>query len=499
MSFKEINELRKSGNLNAAFQRAKEVLEQDNSLWNKRAMSWVLHDLLKQATAGGSVADVLEGLQQVASLELPDDEALFWERIPWICGKLVFDWEEDTRLFSRLDALFAAMRVLPLKRPGPGYSFLLKAFLKKGKSWPHWLSFVAWWDLESLLPEDFEPVTLSNGRKGMAAAEQVIIAVSKHLLGQEAAEEAGQPQVQEQAVRFLPIIQRMAKAHRELQYVQYYLAQLLQHMGQGAEAIRTFLPFARRKKEEYWVWDTLADLYPEQPGIQFACWCKALTCKSEDKYSVKIRRKIIPLLLQRGEQGQAAAQVRILQSAYVREGWHIPPDVLDWLQRPWMQALSDERIRQDYLAVQARPADSLLYADIPVQTILVSSVHPDKPVLYYVNSEKQQGFFNYRGLAEEVVPGMVFNARLVREKDFTRAFDLQVLLEEDAPASLLRRFEGVFRRVLGQGFGFVEDVFIAQALVVSAKLEEAQLVRGTAMLTWDRQKERWGWRASRLG
>lgn len=499
MSFKEISELRKSGNLDAAFQRAKEVLEQDYSLWNKRAMSWVLHDLLKQATTAGSLEDVLEWLQQIADLGLTEEETLFWERICWLCGKVVFALEEDSRLFVNLDTIFAALQRMPLKQPSQGYSILMKAFLKKGKSWPHWLSFAAWWDLASLVAEDFESVPLPNGRRGIVLAEQIIITVSKHLLGQEAPAEPGQPAISKQVADFLPVIQRIGQAHPELQYVQFYLAQLLLQTGKREEAIQTFLPFARRKKEEFWVWDTLADLFSGQAETQFACLCKALTCKAADKYIVKIRRRIIPLLLERGEAGQAAVQVRMLQSVYTAEGWHIPPEVLNWAQMPWMKAPSEGRSSQDYLAIQAGQADSLLYSDIPVGIILVSSVHVDKTVLYYIHSEGRQGFFNYRGLTEAVVPGMVFRARLVREGDFTRAFTLEAISEELAPASLLRQFEGVFHRAPGQAFGFVDDVFITPALVASAGLTEAQPVRGTAVRTWDRQKERWGWRASRLG
>lgn len=48
MNFKEINEIRKQGDLKTAYSYAEENLKADpENIWNKRAMAWVYYAFLK--------------------------------------------------------------------------------------------------------------------------------------------------------------------------------------------------------------------------------------------------------------------------------------------------------------------------------------------------------------------------------------------------------------------------------------------------------------------
>ena len=49
MSFKDVNELRRNGQIDEALEMANNDLENDKSPWSYRALFWVLHDKCKQA------------------------------------------------------------------------------------------------------------------------------------------------------------------------------------------------------------------------------------------------------------------------------------------------------------------------------------------------------------------------------------------------------------------------------------------------------------------
>jgi hypothetical protein len=494
--FQNINELRKAGKLEEAYALGRQALAQDRSVWHQRAMSWVLYGLLKKAVAEQQGEAATEYLEEIRQLGLPADETMFWEKIPWLLGKLIYDLPEPFWPAATLQRFFDLLRELPVRTPGEGYSYLLRAYLHKGKGWGGLLDFLDWWGLDAFSPKDYEPRTLSNGKRGLALVEQALIAYAKGLLG-EPGEGASVP-ASERTEAFLAVLQQVGTAHPEFRYVPYYLAQLFMAQGRDDEAIRAFLPFARHKKGEYWIWELMADLFRSDTALQFACLCKALDCRMEDPFSVKLRRKVVPLLLERGESAQAAAQVHRLKAIYVREAWKLPGEVLLWSLMPWAKEHSAAKEDRALFRAHSREAESLLYADIPEVRIIVSAVFRQKGWVYYVSEEGRPGSF--RCAAGEALPevGAAFRARLLEETGQTHAFALQPLPKEEVPETLRKRFSGVLRRIPGQAFAFVDDVFLPPALVEAYALAPGQYQSGWAVRSWDKHKERLGWQAESL-
>lgn len=496
-AFQQINELRKAGKLEEAYQLAQQALAIDHSIWNQRAMAWVLYGLLKNAESNRQPIEATEILEEIVKLELPAEEHLFWEKIPWQIAKLIFDLPENTAAYPILEQLFDLLSQLPIKIPGEGYSFLLRAFHKKGKRWNRFPDFLDWWNPDAFLKSDFEPAPLPNGKRGMALVEQVLIAYAKLLLGE--ADTATAPGISDTARihTFLPLMRRIGEAYPTFRYVQYYLAQLLLAVQQHEEAKRAFLPFARQKSAEYWVWDTMADLFGSNAELQFACLCKAVSCPMEDKFSVKLRRRLVPLLLAKGYTEQAAAQVYRINQIYTHEGWHIPSEVQQWMRMPWAEA-HPSTPPASFFMEHARQAEQLLYADTPENIILISGINRDKHVLYFISETEQQGFFHFKAPGMHIDLGMAFRARLAEENGRFRAYSLLPIAEADIPPNLFKSFSGVLKCTPGKSFGFIGDVFLPPALIATHALTNGQVLSGTAIRTWDKQKARLGWRAEKI-
>ncbi|MCY7358462.1 MAG: hypothetical protein LH609_13580, partial [Rudanella sp.] len=63
---------------------------------------------------------------------------------------------------------------------------------------------------------------------------------------------------------------------------------------------------------------------------------------------------------------------------------------------------------------------------------------------------------------------------------------------------VLKPFEGQLKRVEGKGFGFVNDVFITPILLNCLPVGEESFVAGTALLSFDKVKSAYGWKAITL-
>ncbi|MCB0574381.1 MAG: hypothetical protein KDC61_07430, partial [Saprospiraceae bacterium] len=157
MSFGEVNNLRKSGNLQDAFAMAQADMNADpGNIWNKRSMGWVYFDQLKAASQVEQFEAFEQILCSIAELGLPVEEDMFWEQVCWQAGKMAFAIQKTEPVdFSKLDHLFHCIVTLPFHKPSESYSFLLKAFQKSSKVWWQYTAFVEWWGLEHLRQEDY--------------------------------------------------------------------------------------------------------------------------------------------------------------------------------------------------------------------------------------------------------------------------------------------------------------------------------------------------------
>ena len=231
MSFKEIKELRKSGKLEDAMQMASQALESDpENIWNKRAAAWIYYDLLKINASAEKFEDFLNNLKKLQNLNLPEDEKMVFDNSAFQIGKIIYSLEkgENTNI-DQVNSIFDIIRHFHFTKPSESYSFILKAFQKVYKDNINYLRFADWWDLENLLPIDFQPEEF-NGRKLMSLAEKAYDTYAKQLLITDNID--GQPmrvsdEHLEKIREFLPKLSQLIEKHPEYQYPPFYKAKLL--------------------------------------------------------------------------------------------------------------------------------------------------------------------------------------------------------------------------------------------------------------------------------
>jgi hypothetical protein len=494
-TFKEIGDLRKSGQLDAAYELASAWLtnEPDN-VWAKRAMSWVRYERLKMTTKTDALDDFLDEWKALNALIAinPDDEVMLTTNVTWQAVSRLFAVREQDATTELLNSIFTSLQQWTLERPSELYSALLKAFLKAGKAWSGLDTFLGWWDLTNLRPEDYLPIVFADGQKGMALAEQAYIAYAKQLLTH--------PEPQSIKV-LIGQLETLAEQHPEYQYPSYYQAKLLASTGSKVEALTALLPFARRKQREFWLWDLLADLFADEPSKAIACLCKAVSCPTQEKFLVKVRLKLSGLLKEQGLLNEAYTEFAKVIQIRQQEGWPVSSEYMDALKRfdeagAVIQS-DNKKLYPNFLPL----TDDLLYEDVPEQIGVVTHLNTDKKIAHFMVSQTVTGHFKYEQRMSRVQPGDFVALRLEERtgKDGLFWVPLSVKPTKKLPSDkVFKAFSGPLRRVNGKDFGFVGDVFLSPTLLKTVTETSEETVSGEALLSFDKVKQAYAWKALQL-
>lgn len=214
MSFKEVNELRKSGKLEQALKMAlldfellqKESVQELNptssdvdlmkiqgmtfqrfdnkfsALWAKRALAWVYYEYLKINCKPEKYSSFKDYLNKIKELQLPQDEKMVFDSCVWQVGRIIYALQKQENIdFKKINEIFEIIKDFHFTKPSEGYSYLYKAFHTLNENWDKYLDFADWWDFENFRSEDYLNEEF-NGRQIMSIVERAYIAYAKNLL-----------------------------------------------------------------------------------------------------------------------------------------------------------------------------------------------------------------------------------------------------------------------------------------------------------------------------
>lgn len=525
MPAKEIKELRQSGRLEEALALAtKELNEATNSLspidaldpliglnelvntasllWPKRNISWVYYEYLKENSSVEQFDVFLSWLQKLTDLQLPTDERLLFEQISWQVGKLAFALSKDEQAENRKRIeLFESIESFPFPKPSESYSFLFKALHKLLKDNDKYIEFADWWDFQNFMPADYEKDQLPNGREIMALAEQAYIAYAKRLvLGKKIwvngfANILPQPNL-EKISRFMPLLDEIIEKYPSYQYPEYYKAKLLLISGDREHMLESLLPFARKKKNDFWVWEILAEAFNDNGDKVFSCYCKALTCNSPEEMLVSLRQKMAGLLISRNLYNEAKTEIELLIKAREDQGYKIPQEVANWQSAAWYETAVAQQSNKELYRQHSANAEALLFNNVPETSVIVEFVNSDKKILNFIESESRFGFFKYDRFFKNVEVGDILNVRFQGGSNGGMHQIYTAVKESDdsLKGEFVKEIEGEVRQQDGKAFGFVGDIYIHPNLMKSLKLRDGTMIKRKAIKTFNKEKKQWGWK-----
>jgi tetratricopeptide (TPR) repeat protein len=499
MSFKEIKELRQAGKLDEALQMAHQALEADpNNIWNKRAAAWVYYDHLKKYSQPESFNSFKENLIKIKNLQLPADEKMVFDNCAWQIGSLVYGLQKKEHVdFGKINELFEIIRDFHLTKPSEAYSFIYKAFHKGHQNWSSYVTFADWWNFDNLRSEDYLKGEV-NGKKMMSIAEQAYIAYSKKLLEGEPLDSFGQQRVidKEKIQSFLPKLDSLIDKHPDYQYPPYFKAKLLLALGRDENILSAFIPFAKQKRNDFWVWELMAEILPNDKDIQFACYCKALILKTPEDFLVKLRQTFAEMLIEKRMYNEAKTEIQKAIATREKHEWKLPNQIVQWTDQDWYKSATSKKDNLDLYSRHLKQAEEILFQEIPEEIIAVEFVNENKSMLNFVKDKRKFGFFNYSGNLSNPRIGDLYKVRFNGDgQDGFYKILTAKKADPNTTSDAIKDFKGTLKVISPQNFGFIDDIFIEPKIIEESKLTDGQIVNGRAILSFNKKKNEWGWKA----
>jgi hypothetical protein len=554
MSFKEVNELRKAGKLDEAYAMAisdlrilkdkhnsveielsHEVKITDESgnettlhsieddpeyVWPKRALSWVLIGYLKINSTIDKSDLFLKYLKEFSDLRMFKGEDLLYKNLGFWLVKYAYSIcnDENTNL-DLLDLYFKQLQEIYYPKPSETHSKILAAFNKKGDVWVNYINFIKWWGLDNFLNEDFKALEISNQKNSVSVVESTYIKIAKkYVAGGSGIYYANPPNKNElrhengnfkldDLLRndknlFIDKLRSLSNEHPEFLYIPYYIGKLLLSEGEKEEALKEFLPFARLKSQEFWIWDILSEIFAYDKDKHVACLCKAMTLRTLDKMNIKVRQKLAEELVLLKLYSEAKTEIVKILSIREKEGWRIPNNIQNYTSEVWyseVKALTDNKI---FYRENSYKAEILLYSDMIPQLGIVDFVNSEKKILYFIVNKNITGSYKYDGanLKPKCADflNLYLEKRQGKEAEYYHTFYAEKSVNENS--ELIKTFKGKPRLLTEKKIGFLEEAFIPKDIFERYELDKmvSKEVTGKAIINYDKSKDRWGWKIIEL-
>jgi len=143
-------------------------------------------------------------------------------------------------------------------------------------------------------------------------------------------------------------------------------AKVLLGLGRNEEALKFALDVTRAKVNDFWTWELLGDISADSDNeVSLSCYCKALLCSSDDKFTGKVRMKLAKSLIAIGDFAEAKQEVSRVVTFRNREKFKIPPDIEKIVAQPWYSEISKTDSNDNFYKVHVVEAETLLFSQLP--------------------------------------------------------------------------------------------------------------------------------------
>jgi len=497
MPTKEITELRKSGKLADALQMAQvELQTAPDNIWARRNIGWVYFEYLKLNNSSGDYDNFIDYLNDLKRLNLPSEEKLLFDNVFRQIMKMgYFLLKENPVNIDRFLKIFELIKSFQFSKPSETYSTIFRIFHKALKEHSKYIEFVDWWGLENFNPKDYENEQLPDGKPMMSLVEQAYIAYARHLLPQQVFHDEVKFD-NEKVNKFLPLLDKIIEKHPQYQYPAYYKAKLLLALGDKENMLSAFLPFAKQKRNVFWVWDLLSEAFNNDEEIVLACYCKALSIFSPEDMLVNLRQRMAALLIKRSLFDEAKTEIEFLVKSRISHQHKIPGIVSNWQNQEWYKNAKLKKDNKDIYIQYIEKAENLLFLDIPEEKVVVEFVNTTKKILNFIASESKFGFFKYEGFLNSVKIGDCLKVRFQNGKngDSFRVYTVQPYNDVSIKSQFVKEIEGKLWIPEGKNHGIANDVFVHQDLIQKNNLQNNDRVKGLAVKSFNQLRNEWGWK-----
>ena len=407
---KEVFARRKQGKIDEAYELALELVEAPGAgEWEQSALAWCLIDLIKRESANRADAR-LEAYRAQLEAILPsaDNEILATHRDKALAlcrpeGRLLAEaktvsqagnaaqavalyrkalaarpgdadiqtslgWElyrhnkqlltQDAPNVGLVRRNLSDYLMLAVGKPSPLHScMLMQAAQLAGQDKLKMLAFSRLWNLDNLSGDDFEPYQTDDGKTLPALAEKVIRLAAKDVIASCNQDDLDylQPYLEDAIDRFPDSL-----------WLRHTKAKALLALNRHGEAMQFVVLVTKAKPDEFWTWELLGDVCaPSDPDAALACYCKGLTCSSDETFLGKLRLKLADALIAGQDFARAKCEVERVIVHRRESGHKIPEAAARITQQPWYAGTEPAASNHDYCKARAAHAEDVLLHDLP--------------------------------------------------------------------------------------------------------------------------------------
>lgn len=546
--FREVTRLRKSGQIDDAYELGKTARTQfPSDGWIMGAFGWCVIELIKRHADSAPSEYFSRYLGELADLPIqPSDEVLHAQRERWLSladeagrdaerarqtgrgGR----HEEAVAMFSQL---FREGKLRDADRKSFGWELcqatqdVIKAgngpvlegapigkarrhiadYFKLGLSGPDLLHsriaqqaltlakaghikivpLARMWDLHSFRREDHERFR-TDGAKTLPALSESLV----NLVAKEAAASGTDADVE----FVLPHVERISEKFPDNQWLKMNRVKLLRRLGRDDDARSLAVEFVRAKSREFWAWDLLGDLM-EDEVTRLSCYAKALTCSSDDAFTSKVRLKFAEGIAGQ-HPGEARTEINRVIEASRAAGNRVPVKAEELTHSGWFIRAEPRQIPFSFYESWSEPADEYLLAQLPKRLAVIDHVNHERKLFHFIVDKGVDGVAPFKTFGNAPKEGQVVLVRVdtVKGPDGAKTNLLSIeQSDEPIPGHLGKNFNAEVR--VSNGMGFLPDgTFISPNLIAECAVQDGDTIEGVAILSYDKKKLRWGLKAVRL-
>lgn len=407
---KDVTAKRNEGALDEAYQMALQLISAPHvDDWGFKAFGWCLIKLIKRDVEAGNQQNLAHYCQQLKTIKVdPKDDILqkSVRNVLSLCnpqGKLINEaktlskegrhadavglyrkvwasgaadvetqtslgWELyqlSKQLMSHENVNLGAVKrnlhdylKLEVEKPSMLHTCFLQLAAKlTGQATFNMLVFSRLWNLENLRPEDFSRFRADDGKEYPSLAEKVI---------QQAGKEAAVSDNIQDRNYILPHIDMAIERFPDNVWLKLNKAKVLLTSGRHDEALAFGLSVTKSKVNDFWAWGLLGDICAgTDSGTALSCYCRALLCATDDKFTGKVRLKLAQMMTASNELAAAKHEVESVLLRSEKEGQKIPKVAASIASQGWYAEISASQSNFEYYRANSSAAEILLFSNMP--------------------------------------------------------------------------------------------------------------------------------------
>lgn len=162
-------------------------------------------------------------------------------------------------------------------------------------------------------------------------------------------------------------------------------------------------------------------------------------------------------------------------------------------------SFKDERkVRADILTIKERP-NGILWDSFTDRIGIIDHINKEKGIAHFIVSKEIGGIFKLDLLNAVIEIGNFVKVKVKKIKKDSETYYIALtcnLTNDKSSEDLLRPFSGSVE--ISNYIGFADNVFIDSSFIDSNNLEEGDEISGTAILNYNKKKNKWGWKAIKI-